>query len=212
MLAVSILGVGEKNKIDILNKTNIDYIHLDVMDGKFVPNTTKNISEFKELLTNNKKPLDIHLMVEDVISYIDDYKLFKPNYITFHLEAVTNPVRIIEHIKKYNIKVGIAIKPNTSIEKIRPYLNLIDLVLVMSVEPGFGGQKFLESTTERVNILKSIKEEYKYDYLIEVDGGVNNETCKLVTNANMLVVGSYITNTDDYQRQINRILNVKKGM
>lgn len=210
MLSISILGIKEKKKIDILNKTKIDYIHLDIMDGKFVLNKTMESSDFKTLLSNNKKPLDIHLMVDDVINYIDVYKEFNPLYITFHLEAVKNPVRVIEYIKKNNIKVGISIKPNTDIDKLRPYLNLVDLVLVMSVEPGYGGQKFMESSIERINKLKEIKEEYDYNYLIEVDGGINNETCKLVNNANILVVGSYITNTDDYERQINKILNVKK--
>ncbi len=210
MLAISILGLTDKSKIIEINKTKVDYIHLDVMDGLFVQNKTKDIDFFSNLLADNKKPIDIHLMVKDVISYVDEYKKFEPDYITFHIEAVSNPVRIIEYIKKQDIKVGISIKPETDLEKIRPYLNLVDLVLVMSVEPGLGGQKFIEKSVDRINKLKEIKDEYNYNYIIEVDGGINNENCRKVNNANMLVVGSYITNTDNYDRQINNILKKKK--
>lgn len=174
------------------------------MDGDFVPNKTEEFNFYKNILKQNKKPLDIHLMVKDVISYIDEYKNLNPEFITFHIEAVKNPVLIIEHIKKFDIKVGIAISPETDIKRIEPYLNIIDMVLVMSVEPGRGGQKFIENSTQRIDYLKDLKNKNNYNYLIEVDGGINDKTAKKAS-ADILVVGSFITNSDNYKSQISKI-------
>lgn len=206
ILAVSILGIKEdfKDKIIEINKNDIDYIHLDIMDGNFVPNKTKEFNFYNNILKQNKKPLDIHLMVKDVISYIDEYKNLNPEFITFHIEAVKNPVLIIEHLKKFDIKIGIAISPQTDIKRIEPYLNIIDMVLVMSVEPGLGGQKFIENSIQRINYLKELKTKNDYNYLIEVDGGINDKTAKKAS-ADILVVGSFITNSDNYKLQINKI-------
>lgn len=202
MLSVSVLGIKD-NKLENYQKieeTNCDYIHMDIMDGKFVPN---NVLYDKEYLFNKK--LDIHLMVYDVIKYIDFYRDLNPSFITFHVEAVNNPIDIINYLKSLNIKAGISIKPNTSVEVIKPYLDLVDLVLVMSVEPGFGGQEFIENSTNKINELYELRNSNNYNYLIEVDGGINDITYKKVNNADIKVVGSFITKESDYASQIEKL-------
>lgn len=195
-LALSILQIKEEDLIKVKD-LDIDYIHLDIMDGMFVPNKTNDVSDIVKSL--NKK-IDVHLMVSDIKSYIDKYALLNPEFITFHYEATSNPLEIINYIKNKNIKVGMSIKPNTKVEEIKDYLKYLDLVLVMSVEPGFGGQKYMDSATTKINELKALKG----NYLIEVDGGINNETIINTKNADIVVVGSYITN-GDYKTQINKI-------
>lgn len=198
-LALSVLQIKDEEKLKSIKYLDVDYIHLDIMDGIFVPNKTDDISDIIKTLG---KPIDIHLMVSDVISYINKYALLHPEFITFHVEAVEDPIEIINYIKSKNIKAGISIKPNTSIDEIRDYLDLVDLVLVMSVEPGYGGQKYLDSATHKINELKAYNGKFK----IEVDGGINDETIKNVTSCDMVVVGSYITN-GDYETQIKKIKN-----
>lgn len=171
------------------------------MDGKFV----KNINELKTDYKFNKK-LDIHLMVNDIKEYVEKYKKLQPEFITFHLEAIKDPLQIIKQIKKLNIKVGISIKPDTNVDFLIPYLKYIDLVLVMSVEPGYGGQEFIENSISKINRLKQIRENNNLDYLIEVDGGINSNTISKVENADIIVVGSYITSSDNYQANINKLL------
>ncbi len=196
-----------KENIEKLDKTTIDYLHLDIMDGKFVNNTTYNIDEIIYLLKNTIKPKDVHLMVSDVLKYIDDFKSINPEYITFHLEAVSNPNKIITYLKENKIKVGLALKPKTKVETILPYLSQIDLVLVMSVEPGYGGQKFISDIIPKIELLKELKAQNNYNYVIEVDGGINIETIKQIKGADIVVVGSYITDSEDYQKQIDNLIN-----
>ena len=196
-----------KENIEKLDKTTIDYLHLDIMDGKFVNNTTYNIDEIIYLLKNTIKPKDVHLMVSDVLKYIDDFKRINPEYITFHLEAVSNPNKIITYLKENKIKVGLALKPKTKVETILPYLSQIDLVLVMSVEPGYGGQKFISNIISKIDLLKELKAQNNYNYVIEVDGGINIETIKQIKGADIVVVGSYITDSEDYQKQIDNLIN-----
>lgn len=198
-LALSVLQIKDEEKLKSIKNLDVDYIHLDIMDGIFVPNKTDDISDIIKTLD---KPIDVHLMVSDIISYINKYALLNPEFITFHVEAVDNPLEIINYIKSKNIKVGISIKPNTSIDKIKDYLDLVDLVLVMTVEPGYGGQKYLDSVTYKINELKSYNGKFK----IEVDGGINDETIKNVSLCDIVVVGSYITN-GDYETQIKKIKN-----
>lgn len=198
-LALSVLQIKDEEKLKSIKNLDVDYIHLDIMDGIFVPNKTDDISDIIKTLD---KPIDVHLMVSDIISYINKYALLNPEFITFHVEAVDNPLEIINYIKSKNIKVGISIKPNTSIDKIKDYLDLVDLVLVMTVEPGYGGQKYLDSVTYKINELKS----YNGNFKIEVDGGINDETIKNVSLCDIVVVGSYITN-GDYETQIKKIKN-----
>lgn len=206
MISASFLAIKDniKENINKLDKTSIDMLHVDIMDGIFVSNKTWNINEITDLLEHTNKPKDVHLMVSDVKKYIDDFKELKPYIITFHYEAINNIMEMINYIKSFNINVGISIKPNTSIELIKPFLQYIDLVLVMSVEPGMGGQKFIYTSVDKINELYQLREENNYHYLIEVDGGINDITSKLCNKADILVIGSYITN-GDYQTQINNI-------
>ncbi len=202
-ISTSILSIKEnvENNIKKLGETSTDYIHLDVMDGIFVENKTDFI-QIKEAIIETNKPLDVHLMVSDVEKYIDDYLIFDPEYITFHLEVDNDINYLINKIRPY-AKVGISIKPNTSVEELEPYLKDIDLVLIMSVEPGRGGQKFIEDSTLKVEKLKSLKK--IYDFEIAIDGGINIDNIMKVNDCDIVIVGSYITNTDDYEKQIKNL-------
>lgn len=207
MISTSILSIKDNIKENVLklNNTNTTYIHLDIMDGLFVPNKTWEYNELKDILNDNTKPLDVHLMVNDVIKYIDEYSNLKPEYITFHLEAVDNIKEVINYIHSKNIKAGISIKPNTNIDGLIPYLEDIDMVLLMSVEPGMGGQSFIENSYERLNKLNELKN--KYNFLIEIDGGINESNITNLNGVDIAVVGSYITSSDNYQEQIDRLLS-----
>ena len=200
-ISASFLSIKDnlKDNINLLTKCDIDYLHLDIMDGVFVNNKTWDILEIKDLINNNK-PLDVHLMVSDVYKYVDEYKTLNPDFITFHYEVDLDIMDIINYIKKFNIKVGLSIKPNTKVEEIIPYLPFIDLVLVMSVEPGFGGQEFITNSVDKIKKLK----ELKGDFLIEVDGGINNQTIDLVKDVDIAVIGSYIT-SGNYEEKIKSI-------
>ncbi len=200
-ISASFLSIKDNLKENIarLTQTDIDYLHLDIMDGSFVLNKTWDIEQIKGIINYNK-PLDIHLMVDDVYKYIDQFQVLNPIYITFHYEINYDIMKVIEYIRQYGIKVGLSIKPETDVEKILPYLPYVDLVLVMSVDPGAGGQTFIASTIDKIKKLKEIKG----DFLIEVDGGINIDTIDLVKNVDIIVVGSYITN-GDYEERIKNI-------
>jgi ribulose-phosphate 3-epimerase len=206
-ISASFLSIKEdlKKNIKKLDQTSIDYLHLDIMDNYFVPNKSISFNEIKKILKGTKKPYDVHLMVKDIYKYIDDFKKLKPELITFHLEIKENLFDVIEYIKKENIKVGISIKPSTDINELKPYLHLVDLILLMSVEPGFGGQKFILNTTNRINDL--IKLRGDYNFLIEVDGGINDETVKYCNGADVIVSGSFITSENDYENQVQKLKN-----
>lgn len=204
-VSTSILSVNEQinESLTKLNNTSTDYLHLDVMDGKFVIKDTTAMMD--EVLKYNKKPLDIHLMAYDINYFIDKYKSYNPEFITFHIEAsLDNTKEIIDTLKKNNIKVGISFKPDTDLNLIYPYLSDIDLVLVMSVEPGQGGQSFIPSSTDKINLLKQIREDNNYHYLIEVDGGINSNTIDQVSGADIVVSGSYIT-SGNYEENICKL-------
>lgn len=202
MVSISILNIKDnEDKIKQIDDLSPAFIHLDIMDGNFV----KNKVDLLDLPNLNSKK-DIHLMVNDVKSYIDIYKFYQPEYITFHLEAVNNIDDIIKYIKDLNIKVGISIKPNTSVNSLLPYLDKVDLVLVMSVEPGAGGQKFIDSSTDKIKELYRLREINNYNYVIEVDGGVNFSTKGKCAGADILVVGSYITLSDNIYEAYKNVL------
>ncbi len=188
-----------------LNETDADFLHLDVMDGIFVSNILYPYPEVKEFIIYNKKPIDVHLMVFDVKKYINQFVNINPEYITFHLEVNDNIEELINYIHSFNIKVGLSIKPTTSISEIIKYLPYIEQVLVMSVEPGFGGQKFLNEVLPKIALLRELKAQNNYQYLISVDGGINEDTAKLLNDADILSVGSYVCMNDNYQAQINKL-------
>lgn len=205
-LSVSILNAKDKEKtIKELNKTDISYFHIDVMDNIFVSQYSFSYQEVIELSRLSEKQLDVHLMHNNPLSYIEKIKDLKNiEYITIHLEIDKDIKYILNKIKDYGYKRGLSIKPNTNIDKIRPYLDDIDLILVMTVEPGYGGQPFLEDSPNRIKEIKRLIKDR--DILLEVDGGINNKTLNLVKEADIAVVGSYITTSDDPISRINNLL------
>lgn len=206
LISASFLGITENRKENILKLSShrwVDFLHVDVMDGNFVVNKTEELEELKRVLPLSV-PFDVHLMVENTIFYIEEYATLHPRFITIHVET-EGILKSIDLIKSKNIKVGISIKPNTPISRIIPYLSMIDLVLVMSVEPGKGGQKFITNTVNKINELKRIREIHNYNYQIEVDGGVNDETAKLCKSADIVVVGSFVTERMNYDKQIEKL-------
>jgi len=208
-VSTSLLSVNKDILIDSiknLNETNTDFIHYDVMDGQFVNNTFFPNDEINIINKYVEKPLDVHLMVNDPTEYINFYKNLNPTYITIHYE-IENYRKYINMIKENNIKVGISIKPNTLIEELYEILDEIDLVLIMSVEPGKGGQLFNEDSLIKIKKLRKYIDVNQLNTVIEVDGGINDITSKqcVSSGADILVCGSYITNSDDYQEQINKL-------
>lgn len=200
-LSISILSIKnnlEKN-IKLLDKNKFNYFHIDIMDGKFVSNTTWNADKLEKISFSH--PLDVHLMVKDVDKYCEEFSKLKPKIITFHYEAVEDHKKYIDKIHSYGIKAGIAINPDTDVDLIIPLLKYVDLVLVMSVYPGYGGQTFIKDVTKKISKLKELQKEY--NYVIEIDGGVNDETIKYC-DCNIVVVGSFITN-GNYEKQIEKL-------
>lgn len=204
-ISTSILSSTDRyNSIKKLNISNTDYIHIDTMDGIFVPNTQMNIDEIIKLEKISTKPLDIHLMVDNPEIYINELQNKNIEYITIHIEINKDIDNIINKIKSYGYKVGLSIKPNTNISTIIPYLDKIDLVLIMSVEPGFGGQEFIPSTLEKTKQLRKINK----SIIIEMDGGIKDTNIdQLKDHIDIAVVGSYITKKEDYNQAINKLKN-----
>ena len=196
-----------KQEIDKIEAA--EWIHYDVMDGHFVPNISFGYSILKDISKVTDKYLDVHLMISDPFKYVDNFIASNASLIVFHYEAVEeNEIdKLTKHIKNNNIDVGIAIKPDTCQDVLKPFLSQLDLVLVMSVEPGFGGQTFNHSAIEKISKLAKLREENNYHYLIEVDGGINESTAKLCRQAgvDVLVAGSYVFNSDDYTKAIESL-------
>lgn len=217
-ISTSILSVKEEESIKKfydLEVAHTDYFHIDVMDGKFVANNTSQlmneyVNQIKQI---SNIPLDVHLMVSNVREYLEEYIPVNPNIITFHYEAVKNSEEImslINYIKENNIKVGLSVKPDTKIEEIYEFLPYIHMVLVMTVEPGKGGQKLIEETLNKIKQLKQYIQKNNIELDIEADGGINLETIKKVKEAgiDIAVVGSGIINTENYKETIKQLKNI----
>ena len=213
-IAVSYLSsiFDNKSTIEKIDKTNADYLHVDLMDGKFVQKNNLNIKEVLALLKGTVKPLDIHLMVDKPEKYIEDLATLKPKRIIFHLESDTDINKTIELIKSKNIEVGIAIKPNTNCMELQDYLNKVDDILIMTVEPGAGGQKFMLNMLDKVKILDKIRKEKGYKYKLEVDGGINEYTIisSKLANVDIAVCGSYICHNENFQEKLDKLRKIIK--
>ena len=200
------------NRIDAvlkLSHTNTSYIHIDAMDGNFVPATHfMDINEIKNISRVSDKLLDVHLMMDNPITYIEQLSDVNIEFITIHLEINQNKKVIFSKIKEKGYKVGLSIKPSTDVKEVIPYLDDIDMVLIMSVEPGLGGQKFMNATIQRIDELNELIYNSNQDILIEVDGGINNEIITKLENVDIAVVGSYIVKSDNYNEKINTLLQI----
>lgn len=203
-VSVSILGEYDRliNAVKKVNESSADYLHIDVMDGKFVDNKKFPYDVVNDIKLISNKKLDIHMMVSDH-NMIKKYCNLNPEYLTFHVEEIKD-YELIDYVKEKNIKVGLAINPDTNILKLTPYLDYIDLVLFMSVTPGYSGQEFQEEVIDKIKELKKIAPK---DLIISIDGGINNKTIELCKYAgcDMVVSGSYITSKDNYNDGIKEL-------
>jgi len=211
-IAPSILAADFGNleeEIKLVDQAGCDYIHCDIMDGHFVPNISFGPEIVRTIRSVTKKNLDVHLMIDKVSQYINDFVKAGSNIISFHIEAEKEPLNIINKIKSLNNKVGLAIKPNTPLSSLENLIDHVDMILIMTVEPGFGGQKFMRNQINKIVEIKNLINKKSLNIDIEVDGGINNETGKLCVEAgaNILVAGNYIfkETNDKYKDLINSL-------
>ncbi|MFW3425678.1 ribulose-phosphate 3-epimerase [Aliarcobacter butzleri] len=195
------------NEIKAICDAGCDLVHVDVMDGHFVPNMTIGPVVVEPVAKVASKPLDIHLMVENNTFFVDLFAPCKPLYISFHIESEKHPHRLIQKIRSYGIKPAIVLNPHSRPQEIEYLLEDLDMVLLMSVNPGFGGQKFIPSVVEKAKELKELINKRNPNCLIEVDGGVNDKNIKILKNAgvDIVVAGSYVFGSDDYEKAIKSL-------
>lgn len=208
IISPSILSADFANlKADIKRvEPYVPWLHIDVMDGHFVPNISIGVPVVKSIRKITNLFLDTHLMIENPINYIDAFADAGSDLITFHFEATKDKtIETIEKIKSRKLKVGLSIKPKTSVDEIKDYISLVDMILIMTVEPGFGGQKFMEDCADKISEIKKINK----DILVQIDGGINDKTAKLCLKlgADSLVAGSYIYGADDIKKAIESLEN-----
>ena len=209
-ISPSILGgsfTNMKDTIKLIDQSKAEYIHFDVMDGDFVPNLTFGPQFISNVRQYSKKTFDVHLMINRVGKFLDDYIKAGSDIITFHLEIDENINELISKIKTNNIRCGIAIKPASPWEEIKPYLNNIDQIIIMTVEPGFGGQKFMDDQLLKINQLRKYISDNQLHVDLEVDGGVNYETGKICVDAgaNILVAGSFLFKQENLTQACNQL-------
>ena len=196
ILSADFTKLGEE--IETIDNAGAEYIHVDVMDGMFVPSISYGMPVIKSIRKSTGKVFDVHLMISEPIRYIADFAASGADMITVHVEACSDVVATIEKIREYKLKVGITLNPDTPVSAIKPYLNRVDMVLIMSVNPGFGGQKFSTSSVDKIKEVKRLRDELNLSYDIEVDGGINidNLATVLEAGANVIVAGSAIFRGD----------------
>ena len=212
IISPSILGGSFSNMektISEINKSKAEYIHFDVMDGDFVPNLTFGPQFISNVRSHSNKVFDVHLMINRVNNFIDDYIKAGSDIISFHIEIEDDLEMLISKIKKSNIKCGIAIKPKTPWDKIKPYLNVIDQVIVMTVEPGFGGQEFMNDQVDKIKNISNYIKSKGLNVKIEIDGGINYETGRVCieAGANILVAGSFLFNQENLTTATNSLVD-----
>lgn len=205
LIAPSILSADFANlerEVKALALAGADWVHVDVMDGHFVPNLTIGIPVVESLKKISPLPLDVHLMIEKPERYVEEFIKAGSDYLTIHVEAAKRPHEVLRQIRSLGAKAGITLRPGTLLDDILPFLSEADMVLVMTVEPGFGGQSFMMNQIEKMKILREKRERHDYSYLIEVDGGVNEKTLEFCKDADVLVAGSYVFR-NDYKKAID---------
>jgi len=210
VIAPSILAADFANlerEVKMINESQADWIHVDVMDGVFVPNISFGIPVIEAIKRHAKKPLDVHLMIVQPERYVEAFHKAGAEVLTVHLEASTHLHRTVQHIKSLGMKAGVAINPHTGVSLLKDIIADIDLVCMMSVNPGFGGQKFIENTYEKVAELKSLISMKESKALIEIDGGVNQNNAKplVVAGADVLVAGNFVFSSDNPKDVISRL-------
>jgi ribulose-phosphate 3-epimerase len=199
MVAPSILSADFANlekEIKAVAQAGADWLHVDVMDGRFVPNITIGIPVVKSVKKVSPIPLDVHLMIEEPERYVEEFIKAGSDYLTIHVESTKDPAAVLKRIRELGAKSGITLRPGTAVETVLPLLPLSDLVLVMTVEPGFGGQSFMADQIAKISRLRQEIVSKKLNCLIEVDGGINAETAKLCHEADVFVAGSYVFGRD----------------